>query len=630
MKSRLFYLIKIFLFLVFTLAVAKPVFMLCNRAHHVFTGNDMLSVVGHGLPVDFSTAVFLIIIPFVVVLLSVWAWHWNPLRRILKFYYVILALLLAFVFVTDTSLFRFTENKFNLSVFSSMAALKEAIPSISIWFILLRLLFIVIIATVLYFFMTWLTPTQKEHRRSIGFVSHSRRTASSRGIFTIAPIKKMGERLIATVILLLLVPLMGFGLRYSLHIQDGEGMQTAFSENTFLNQSAENPLLNIFSLSKQLVQTNKGITKRAVKSKKAISGKLSDYYNTLSLDTDTLLNTSRPNIVLIMVKGMGSIYTAANNNGHVTPNLSKLMEEGLYFTNCYANQEEAKGGMASIIYGCPTLASTSEDNMTEEHTGNSIASTLKNCGYETSFVYGGVSDTLHMNKYLSHSGYGQIISGKDIDKDRKNAFLNDWVVFDKLYEILTAKRASSTRPTFTTMLTLSSQKPWTVPMKRKFEDNMYNAFYFTDICLGTFVKRLKKTPSWENTLVVIVPDHSSEYKGIDHSNKMRNLIPMIWTGGALKRIMHVGMVCNQSDLAATLFGQLNISHEEFPFSRDIFSKSYKKQFAMSCWTDGFATYDASGFNAYDTKTNQEISGKNSEAINIGKTVLETIGKETKR
>ena len=51
---------------------------------------------------------------------------------------------------------------------------------------------------------------------------------------------------------------------------------------------------------------------------------------------------------------------------------------------------------------------------------------------------------------------------------------------------------------------------------------------------------------------------------------------------------------------------------------------------MSCWTDGFATYDASGFNAYDTKTNQEISGKNSEAINIGKTVLETIGKETKR
>ena len=426
----------------------------------------------------------------------------------------------------------------------------------------------------------------------------------------------MGERLIATVILLLLVPLMGFGLRYSLHIQDGEGMQTAFSENTFLNQSAENPLLNIFSLSKQLVQTNKGITKRAVKSKKAISGKLSDYYNTLSLDTDTLLNTSRPNIVLIMVKGMGSIYTAANNNGHVTPNLSKLMEEGLYFTNCYANQEEAKGGMASIIYGCPTLASTSEDNMMEEHTGNSIASTLKNCGYETSFVYGGVSDTLHMNKYLSHSGYGQIISGKDIDKDRKNAFLNDWVVFDKLYEILTAKRASSTRPTFTTMLTLSSQKPWTVPMKRKFEDNMYNAFYFTDICLGTFVKRLKKTPSWENTLVVIVPDHSSEYKGIDHSNKMRNLIPMIWTGGAVKSSYRFTKVCMQSDLAATLLGQMQLPHEEFTFSRDVLSKTYIRPMAFHTYVNGMAVIDSCGFMSYDLDAKKIIASEGKDTLGL--------------
>jgi hypothetical protein len=82
------------------------------------------------------------------------------------------------------------------------------------------------------------------------------------------------------------------------------------------------------------------------------------------------------------------------------------------------------------------------------------------------------------------------------------------------------------------------------------------------------------------------------------------------------------MACNQTDLPATLFGQMGIKHDDFTFSRDILSKTYQRQFAMTNWTEGFATYDASGFNAYNLKSNQVVAGKDGEAIEIGKAILQ--------
>ena len=45
-------------------------------------------------------------------------------------------------------------------------------------------------------------------------------------------------------------------------------------------------------------------------------------------------------------------------------------------------------------------------------------------------------------------------------------------------------------------------------------------------------------------------------------------IPLLWLGGAVKQPMQVDKIMNQTDLAATLLGQLGLEHTAFTFSRN--------------------------------------------------------------
>ena len=49
-------------------------------------------------------------------------------------------------------------------------------------------------------------------------------------------------------------------------------------------------------------------------------------------------------------------------------------------------------------------------------------------------------------------------------------------------------------------------------------------------------------------------------------------IPLLWLGGAVKQPMQVDKIMNQTDLAATLLGQLGLEHTAFTFSRKCIGK----------------------------------------------------------
>ena len=137
-----------------------------------------------------------------------------------------------------------------------------------------------------------------------------------------------------------------------------------------------------------------------------------------------------------------------------------------------------------------------------------------------------------------------------------------------------------------------------MPLK-KFEDEKLNAFNYLDACIGDFVEALKKTEVWDRTLVIMLPDHGIPYNGLDETTPLKNHIPMIWVGGAVKGPKRIEKVCNQTDLPATLLGQLGLDHRAFTFSRDVLSETYQEAFALNTYDDGFSVYDSTGFVNYD-------------------------------
>jgi phosphoglycerol transferase MdoB-like AlkP superfamily enzyme len=144
-----------------------------------------------------------------------------------------------------------------------------------------------------------------------------------------------------------------------------------------------------------------------------------------------------------------------------------------------------------------------------------------------------------------------------------------------------------------------------VPYTRILDNPVTNAFAYLDHCIGDFITKFKQTEAWDNSLVIFIPDHGNSH-GLaeDIMQVEKNHVPLIMVGGALKGAEVIDVVCNQSDLAATLLGQLGIHHEDFRMSRDVLSETYTLPFAMNSWSQGIVMTDATGSTVYDLNTDK--------------------------
>jgi phosphoglycerol transferase MdoB-like AlkP superfamily enzyme len=356
-------------------------------------------------------------------------------------------------------------------------------------------------------------------------------------------------------------------------------------------------------------------------------------YTTCSLPSDTLLLTPRPNIVLIVMEGCGAQFTDVGGHPDITPRLNSLRREGIDFAECHANSWRTDKGLVSILSGYPAFPITSLMKVPEKSRKlPAIARSLSREGYACSFFYGGDINFTNMRSYVMSSGYDRLTWKADYPRAAQQS--SQWGVSDSLMfaSLLSDIRQEHSRPWMKTLLTLSSHEPWDVPTHR-LSDKVYNAFNYLDACLGQFIDSLRHTPQWQDLLIVILPDHGYRFQGIDETTRLYNHIPMLWVGGAVKAPRSVTAVCSQSDLAATLLGQLAIAHHDYRFSRDVLSADYRKPFAFHTFVDGLTLIDSAGFAAYDLESQHMIATEGPAADSLlqqGKALLQLFSDDLKK
>ena len=230
---------------------------------------------------------------------------------------------------------------------------------------------------------------------------------------------------------------------------------------------------------------------------------------------------------------------------------------------------------------------------------------------------------------MLQNGFQRTHSEEDFARSER---FSEWGVADgTLFEHVLAdltERATSPEPYFTCIMTLTSHEPWTTPY-RLLDEEIENSFAYVDDCLGRFVDGLRQLPSWERTVVVVLPDHgviSREGQGRTSPEVVQ--IPIVMCGGAVRGHRDVGVLMNQSDLAATLLGQLGIGHEDFIFSRDVLSQSYAYPTAVHCSHDEVTFFDSTGVSVYDFNAARVTGGtggpESERRAAKGKAVLQTL------
>ena len=147
MKLRLAFLLKFYVWTVVIFMLAKMAFMMCLHDENPFTTSDVWQVLRHGLTLDLSTALYFLIVPFLICVASIWMW---VKRWLLKIYYGIVAAILSLAFVSDTSLYPFWHFKLDASCLDYLLTPTEAMASVSTGYLLGRLLLVLLAALLIY------------------------------------------------------------------------------------------------------------------------------------------------------------------------------------------------------------------------------------------------------------------------------------------------------------------------------------------------------------------------------------------------------------------------------------------------------------------------------------------------
>ena len=297
MKTRFKLYLLTFFLLVLLFALQKPLFML--RYLGIYKECpllDWLKVMWYGLPLDFSVAGYLCIIPGLLLIISIWTRR-RWVRRTAKIYFLIVSFLMAMVFVIDLVLYKYWGFRLDATpLFYFFSSPKDAFASVSVWTVLGGLLLILLLTLVLYFiFWVCLLRTNKLERKLLPL---------NPLLFTLLFILVMG---------LLILPIRGGVTVSTMNVG-----KVYFSENIRLNHAATNPIFSLLeSLSKQ---KDFGQQYRFEKEENAdklfaqlLDPQVAGSSNKAAVPGDTLapkhidvLNNQRPNVLFIILESFSS------------------------------------------------------------------------------------------------------------------------------------------------------------------------------------------------------------------------------------------------------------------------------------------------------------------------------------
>lgn len=606
MADRIRFLIALFAAWLPAFAVQKPLFMLYNREMaEGCTAGDWLQVVLHGLRLDCTVAGYLTVLPLLLTLASVWL-PGTWLRRSMKWYFAAASAIAALAFTINMCLYPYWGFPLDSTLLFYLESPKDAAASVPATSYLLLLVI-----------------------PAFGYAMWRYLCAA---ILRLVPSGMDGKKMRASLAVLLLGGLMFVPIRGGVTTSTANVGMVYFSRNQFLNHSAINPCFSFLaSLSKQQDFASQFGFFDEPKRASVFDGLYGRADTCRAAGRRQLLSAERPDILIILLESFSAnTVEALGGEPGVTPNLSRLCREGVLFSNAYASSFRTDRGIVAILNGYPAQPTTSIMKYpAKSQTLPSIARTLSSEGYTCDVLYGGDIDFTNMHSYFFSSGYGSITSDKDFPvTDRLSKWgANDDVTFSRLYELI-SQRGGKQEPWMTTFLTLSSHEPFDVPY-HKLADPYLNSVAFTDSCLGAFIGKVRELPVWDNLLVILVADHGYRYPSrVKEYEPLRFRIPIVWTGGAVKSPEVVETICSQTDLAATLLGQMGLPDTEFRFSKDVLCP-HGEDFCFYSFINGFGFIDSSGYTVYDNESDRilmesapgDASAKREEK---GKAILQTL------
>jgi phosphoglycerol transferase MdoB-like AlkP superfamily enzyme len=496
-----------FLVLLGYFSLFRIIFLILNICDKSIPIHTYLIALLHGIRFDISTLAFLII-PIWLLLLLVSFPLFNgrlnqTFRLLLNGYYFIVIPLATIIYIFDTGFFWEYSTRINYLAFEYLDYMDTIIGTIITQFPYNILLFS--IPLFIYLEIKFLHKKFKNIP-----VPEFTKFSQWGGFF-----------LISSIILIIF-------LRGGFQNKPLNWSHSNFSSFRFTNDLAVNPIWNLGNTCKSYLK-EKSISQLAnVKITLNESLQLARYKITntnsqfLKDDFPFLRNSisnneeTDYNIVIILMESFAGQYVGVlGNNTGITPEFDELSNEGILFTQMFSGGTRTNRGIASTLLSFPTLPRYKSilNDASISQSFSSIAQILKQRNYNSNYIFSGDLNYDNMEGFLSTQGFDNFYGRNQFNE---NAFQTTWgvsdnLLFEKSFQIINDLK----EPFLTTILTMTNHPPYLFPAHKSFipvtdndsENARLNAFKFSDMALGQFMKKMKSSPIYNRTIFVILGDH---------------------------------------------------------------------------------------------------------------------------
>ena len=335
---------------------------------------------------------------------------------------------------------------------------------------------------------------------------------------------------------------------------------------------------------------------------------------------------TKPNVVVFILESYSREYIGAFNKILKIPNfkshapfLDSLSQHSMIFPNAYANGRQSIHGMSSVLAGIPAFKDAFTSSPYPKQKIESLVSTLKSEGYNTSFFHGAA------NGSMGFQGFGNILG---IDNYYGRTEFNDdsqydgfWGIWDEPFLQFIKKTLDKKKtPFFASVFTVSSHEPYIIPekYKNKFKEGaipMHKCVEYTDFALKLFFNEAKKTTWFNNTIFVLVADHGNQVFYEEYNKQVnRFAVPLIIYKPNSKLVGIDYDLAQQIDIYPTILDMIGYQKPFRSWGRSLFDKKHEIPFVINSTGDITQFLKGNYICVFDGKNAIGFYDKNDKAL----------------
>lgn len=285
------------------------------------------------------------------------------------------------------------------------------------------------------------------------------------------------------------------------------------------------------------------------------------------------------NVVIFLQESLGAEFVGSLGGMPLTPEFDKLAKEGMLFTNLYSTGTRSVRGIEAVVTGFLPSPSESVVKLSGAQIDfMTLADLLKQHGYQTSFIYGGMANFDNMASFFSGNGFNDIIDQTKFDSDGvKYAMKGTWGYSDEdlVHKANNYFKSLGDKPFFSLMFSTSNHEPFEFPDGRiklyeQPKNTVHNAIKYADFAIGEFFRLAKKEDYFKNTVFIVVADHNTRTYGQNLVPINKFKIPALIIGPDVPKGRTYNKLASQIDMPTTLIGFAGIETEHPMVGRNLF------------------------------------------------------------